>query len=142
VTIIASMLLSVVVALILTPVLCASLLNPVPKGHEPAEGGSGSCGPSSVGLTGSFSGPGSLHATGGALSFQGIRYLVVFLLIVGALGFLFRRMPTAYLPDEDQGTLLVQVLLPPNSTMSRPMRCWLGSGTTFSIMKKKPYYPA
>ena len=39
VTIIASMLLSVVVALILTPVLCASLLKPVPKGHEPAEGG-------------------------------------------------------------------------------------------------------
>ena len=38
VTIIASMLLSVVVALILTPVLCASLLKPVPKGHEPAEG--------------------------------------------------------------------------------------------------------
>ncbi len=37
VTIIASMLLSVVVALILTPVLCASLLKPVPAGHEPAE---------------------------------------------------------------------------------------------------------
>ena len=37
VTLIASMLLSVVVALILTPVLCASLLKPVPAGHEPAE---------------------------------------------------------------------------------------------------------
>jgi multidrug efflux pump subunit AcrB len=41
VTIIASMLLSVVVALILTPVLCATLLKPVPKGHEPAENGGG-----------------------------------------------------------------------------------------------------
>jgi multidrug efflux pump subunit AcrB len=39
VTVISSMLLSVLVALILTPVLCASFLNPVPKGHEPAEGG-------------------------------------------------------------------------------------------------------
>ena len=39
VTVIASMLLSVLVALILTPVLCASFLKPVPKGHEPAEGG-------------------------------------------------------------------------------------------------------
>jgi multidrug efflux pump subunit AcrB len=39
VTIIASMLLSVAVALILTPVLCASLLKPVPKGQEPAEAG-------------------------------------------------------------------------------------------------------
>ena len=39
VTIVASMLLSVIVALILTPVLCATFLKPVPKGHEPAEGG-------------------------------------------------------------------------------------------------------
>ena len=39
VTIIAAMMLSVLVALILTPVLCASLLKPVPKGHQPAEGG-------------------------------------------------------------------------------------------------------
>src|SRR3974390_1256376 len=39
VTVIASMLLSVMVALILTPVLCATLLKPVPKGHEPAESG-------------------------------------------------------------------------------------------------------
>jgi len=39
ITIVASMMLSVLVALILTPVLCASLLKPVPQGHEPAEGG-------------------------------------------------------------------------------------------------------
>ena len=35
------------------------------------------------------------------------------------MGFLFRRMPTSYLPDEDQGTLLVQVTLPVNSTMEQ-----------------------
>ena len=59
VTIIASMLLSVVVALILTPVLCASLLKPVGKGHEAAEGGSPFCGRSSSGSTASSSGSGT-----------------------------------------------------------------------------------
>ncbi len=54
VTIIASMLLSVVVALILTPVLCASLLKPVRRGMNLRRRGSGSCGRSSDGLTASF----------------------------------------------------------------------------------------
>jgi len=55
VTIIASMLLSVVVALILTPVLCASFLKPVPRGMNRQRGGSVSCARSSDGLTASFS---------------------------------------------------------------------------------------
>jgi HAE1 family hydrophobic/amphiphilic exporter-1 len=48
-----------------------------------------------------------------------LRYVVIFLLIGVAMGFLFRRMPTAYLPDEDQGSLMVQVLLPANSTLEQ-----------------------
>ncbi len=51
-----------------------------------------------------------------------LRYLVVFVLIVAAMGFLFLRMPTAYLPDEDQGILLVQVMLPANSTLEQTER--------------------
>jgi HAE1 family hydrophobic/amphiphilic exporter-1 len=47
------------------------------------------------------------------------RYLAVFVLIVVAMGFLFLRMPTAYLPDEDQGILMVQALLPANSTLEQ-----------------------
>jgi HAE1 family hydrophobic/amphiphilic exporter-1 len=47
------------------------------------------------------------------------RYGFVFLLIVGAMGFLFQRMPTAYLPDEDQGIMMVQALLPANSTLEQ-----------------------
>jgi len=54
VTVIASMLLSLLVALILTPVLCASLLKPVPKGHEPAESGISFLRPFFDGLTASF----------------------------------------------------------------------------------------
>ena len=47
-------------------------------------------------------------------------YLLVYLLIVAALGFLFHRMPTAYLPDEDQGILFAQVLMPTGSTRADP----------------------
>ena len=120
VTIIASMLLSVVVALILTPVLCASLLKPVPKGHEPAEGGIRLLRPFFRWFDRVFfqARDRYLQLVGHSLS-KKIRYMVVFLLIVAAMGFLFRRMPTAYLPDEDQGNLLVQVTLPANSTMEQ-----------------------
>jgi HAE1 family hydrophobic/amphiphilic exporter-1 len=120
VTIIASMLLSVVVALVLTPVLCASLLKPVPKGYESAEGGIRLLRPFFRWFDRVFfqARDRYLKLVGHSLS-KKIRYLAVFLLIVAAMGFLFRRMPTAYLPDEDQGNLLVQVTLPANSTMEQ-----------------------
>jgi HAE1 family hydrophobic/amphiphilic exporter-1 len=120
VTIIASMLLSVVVALILTPVLCASLLKPVRKGEEPAETGIPFLRPFFHWFDRIF-----LLARDVYLKIVGytlarkLRFLMVFLLIVAALGLLFRRMPTAYLPDEDQGTMYAQVLLPAGSTMEQ-----------------------
>jgi HAE1 family hydrophobic/amphiphilic exporter-1 len=120
VTIIASMLLSVLVALILTPVLCASLLKPVPAGHEPADG--------AVFFMRWFfrwfdrlfykSRDVYLMVVGHSLH-KKIRYLLVFLVIVAAMGVLFRQMPTAYLPEEDQGILFVQAMLPANSTLEQ-----------------------
>ena len=120
VTIIASMLLSVLVALILTPVLCASLLKPVPKGHEPAEGGIRLFRPFFRWFDRLFfqSRDRYLKLVGHSFS-KKIRYVVVFVVIVAAMGFLFRRMPTAYLPDEDQGNLMAQITLPANSTMEQ-----------------------
>ncbi|MCL4852968.1 MAG: efflux RND transporter permease subunit, partial [Bryobacteraceae bacterium] len=120
VTIIASMLLSVVVALILTPVLCASLLKPVPKGHEPAEGGVRFLRPFFHWFDQIFfrARDRYLRVVRHSLA-RRLRYLVVFILIVGALGFLFRRMPTAYLPDEDQGILVVMAMLPANATLEQ-----------------------
>ena len=47
------------------------------------------------------------------------RYLIIYLLIVAAVGFLFHRMPTSYIPDEDQGILLVQAMLPSGSTLEQ-----------------------
>jgi HAE1 family hydrophobic/amphiphilic exporter-1 len=120
ITIISAMLLSVLVALILTPVLCASFLKPVPKGHEPAEGGIRFLRPFFRWFDRIFFGARDryLQLVGQSLS-KKLRYVVIFLLIVVAMGFLFRRMPTAYLPDEDQGSLMVQVLLPANSTLEQ-----------------------
>jgi len=117
VTIIASMLLSVLVALILTPVLCASLLKPVAKGHEPAETGFALFRPFFRWFDRVFYRlRDGYQAMVGRMLARKLRYLFVYLLIVAALGFLFLRMPTAYLPDEDQGFLYVQAMLPASST--------------------------
>ena len=120
VTIIAAMLLSVVVALVLTPVLCATFLKPVEKGHEAAEGGVWFLRPFFQWFDGVFFQTRNryLQLVGQFLSHK-FRYVVVFLVIVVAMGFLFKRMPTGYLPDEDQGILMIQAMLPANSTLEQ-----------------------
>ncbi|MFT3829655.1 MAG: efflux RND transporter permease subunit [Opitutaceae bacterium] len=117
VTIAAAMLLSVVVALILTPVLCASMLKPVAKGHEAAEGAVWFLRPFFLWFDRSFFRlrEAYLRVVGGVLR-RKVRSVVVFALIVGALGFLFLRMPTSYLPDEDQGILMCQIMMPTGAT--------------------------
>ena len=120
ITIISSMLLSVLVALILTPVLCASLLKPMGKGHEAAETGFRLLRPFFLWFDHTFIRlRGKYTSVVGHMLGARLRYLAVFVLIVAALGFLFVRMPTAYLPDEDQGVLLAMVQLPPGSTLEQ-----------------------
>jgi HAE1 family hydrophobic/amphiphilic exporter-1 len=122
VTIIASMLLSVVVALILTPVLCASLLKPVIKGHEAAEGGFFLMRPFLLWFDrGFFWVRDQYQGLIGRMLAGKFRYLFLYLFIVAALAFLFHRMPTAYLPDEDQGILLSQVMLPTGATLEQTL---------------------
>jgi HAE1 family hydrophobic/amphiphilic exporter-1 len=119
-TVIASMLLSVVVAVILTPVLCASLLKPVAKGHEAAEGSFFLFRPFFLWFDRVFNWSRDRYrdAVGHILG-RRARYVVVFVLIVALTGYLFVRMPTAYLPDEDQGLLLTMVQLPVGSTLEQ-----------------------
>ncbi|NLX54003.1 MAG: efflux RND transporter permease subunit [Planctomycetaceae bacterium] len=118
VTIIASMLLSVLVALILTPVLCASLLKPIPKGHEAAEGGVWFLRPFFRWFDRVFFWARDRYLGQVARSLRHmLRYLVIFGLIVAGFVVLFRRMPTAYLPDEDQGIVMIQCMLPANATL-------------------------
>jgi hydrophobe/amphiphile efflux-1 (HAE1) family protein len=111
ITIVASMTLSVLVALILTPALCATLLKP---GHAQAR----------KGLLGLFN-RGYARLSDGVerVVERGVRrrnlVLLLFLAMIVGVGAVFVRMPTGFLPEEDQGTITVQVLLPPGSTMER-----------------------
>lgn len=120
ITIIAAMLLSVLVALILTPVLCASLLKPVPKGHEPAENAIFFLRPFFLWFDRIFFWIRDRYVglVGHSLA-KKTRYLVAYVLIVGVIGWLFLRLPTAYLPDEDQGILFSQILMPAGSTLEQ-----------------------
>ena len=120
ITIIAAMLLSVVVALILTPVLCASLLRPVPKGHEPAESAIFFLRPFFLRFDRIFFWVRGRYVRVVTHSLaKKLRYLMVYILLLGAIGFLFLRLPTAYLPDEDQGILLSQILMPISATLEQ-----------------------
>jgi HAE1 family hydrophobic/amphiphilic exporter-1 len=120
VTIIASMLLSVLVALILTPVLCASLLKPVPAGHEPAENAIFFLRPFFAWFDRVFFRLRDRYVGTVGRSFsRKLRYFVVYVLIVGGVGTLFYRLPTSYVPEEDQGILLAQIMLPTGSTLEQ-----------------------
>lgn len=120
VTIATAMLLSVVVALILTPVLCAFMLKPIEKGHEAAEGANKFLRPFFLWFEHVFMKfrNGVVNLVGHALARQ-LRYVFVYIAIVVGLGFLFMRMPTSYLPDEDQGILLAQIMLPTGATIEQ-----------------------
>ncbi len=127
VTVIAAMMLSVVVALVLTPVLCASLLRPVKTRVERRRLDLPLLRPFVylanrffVLFNRSFNWlRGKYVGIVGRMLGGKLRYLLVYALIVGALGYLFQRMPTAYLPDEDQGTLFIQAQLPSGSTLEQ-----------------------
>jgi HAE1 family hydrophobic/amphiphilic exporter-1 len=120
VTVVTSMVLSVAVALILTPVLCASILRPVAKGHEAAEVGWRLLRPFFLWFDRGFNRfrDGYVRLLGHALA-RKVRYVVVYLVIVAGLGWLFMRMPTGYLPDEDQGILMAQVMMPTGATLEQ-----------------------
>ena len=120
ITIASAMLLSVLVALILTPVLCATMLKPVPKGHEPAESAIWFLRPFFVWFDRLFFRvrANSVKLVGHALAWR-LRYVLGFVLIVGGLGFLFMRMPSSFLPDEDQGILMCQIILPTGATLEQ-----------------------
>lgn len=113
ITIVAAMALSVLVALVFTPVLCVQLLKPTPAEHSAGRG-----------LFAWFNRVferGSRSYQGGvqAMLQRPRRYLVVFAAIVAGLAYLFSSLPTAYLADEDQGVMFVSVQLPSNSTAQR-----------------------
>ncbi|MBU1171593.1 MAG: efflux RND transporter permease subunit [Proteobacteria bacterium] len=120
ITIVSAMILSVLVALILTPALCATMLKPVTQGHKSSE-------------TGIFSwffkrfnrwfdaSSTVYQSMVGAMLLKIKRYMVIYLVILVGMGFLFLRMPTSFLPDEDQGILFSMIQLPVGATQERTL---------------------
>lgn len=120
VTVIASMMLSVVVALVLTPVLCATLLKPVQKGHESAETGIHILRPFFLWFDRMFNGLRDKYmAMVSRILGRKTRFAFIFLGLVGLMGLLYMRMPTGYLPDEDQGMLMTIIQTPVGSTLEQ-----------------------
>ncbi|RRJ97983.1 efflux RND transporter permease subunit [Opitutaceae bacterium TAV4] len=114
VTIASAMMLSVVVALSLTPALCAAMLKPIPKGHhEEKRGFFGWFNRTFQRSTEAYGG-GVRHAIRGWK-----RSLLVYAAITVAMGWIFLRLPTSFLPEEDQGVLMVQAQLPPGATQEQ-----------------------
>ncbi|EIV3863194.1 MULTISPECIES: efflux RND transporter permease subunit [Enterobacterales] len=112
-TIVSAMALSVLTALIFTPALCATLLKPVGKDHHDKNGFFGW-------FNRVFEKNARRYENGVSRVITGKRrYLMLFLFIVVALAVLFPRLPTSFLPDEDQGTMVVQAELPANATMDQ-----------------------
>ncbi len=137
VTIIAAMLLSVLVALILTPALCATMLKPVSKGHEAAESGFFLFRPFLLWFDRLFYHfRDRYHAMTGSVLVKSTRYIIIYLLIVGGTGFLLLKMPTSFLPDEDQGVLFTQVQLPEGATAERNLRVLEDVKNHFLIQQK------
>ena len=113
---VSSILLSAFMALSLTPALCATLLKPVEAGHLHAK--SGFFGWFNRGFSRTAKGYESLVAR---ILGRAARYLVIYVAIIGAVVMLFGRLPTSFLPNEDQGNILVNVQLPPGATQNRTL---------------------
>ncbi|MDP9902968.1 efflux RND transporter permease subunit [Variovorax ginsengisoli] len=125
ITIVSAMVLSVLVALTLTPALCATLLKPVAKGaHSPH--GAPRRGP--LGYVDRFFAGFNKRFDRSADRYTGIvggivrrskRSLLVYAGLCAVMVFMFMRLPTSFLPDEDQGFVQVQITLPPGSSNAR-----------------------
>ncbi|MBL4817241.1 MAG: efflux RND transporter permease subunit, partial [Shewanella sp.] len=112
VTIVSAMGLSVMVALILTPALCATMLKPMKKGQTHINTGFfGWFNRSFDKLTSRYT-----DSVAAMIKRTG-RVMLIYLALVVAVGWIFMRMPTAFLPDEDQGIMFTQAILPVNSTL-------------------------
>ncbi len=121
ITIISAMILSVLVAQILTPALCATILKPVEQGHESCERG-WFCAFFRRFNRGFEFCRGKYEGIVGRSFGRTTRYLVIYGVIVVAMGWVFLHLPTSFLPDEDQGFLICQVQLPAGATQERTIQ--------------------
>lgn len=126
VTIVSAMVLSVLVAMILTPALCSTLLKPLAQGQHHGRRG----------FFGWFNRMFNSHAQRyergvGKILAKGGRWLLLYLALIAIMALLFVRLPTSFLPLEDRGIFTTQIQLPPGSTLQQ---------TTKVVEKVEKYY--
>jgi multidrug efflux pump len=116
VTLVLAIMFSVLMALTLTPALCATLLRHTP-GHEirPSTGFFGWFNRFFARTTNGFQ-----STTARILKRTG-RYMTIYAVILGVVGFLFMKLPTSFLPDEDQGYFISMIQLPAGATRGRTL---------------------
>jgi multidrug efflux pump len=121
---VASMLFSAAMALTLTPALCATLLKPIPPGHHDRKG-------AFAWFNRSFKRTAkSYESVVSRILPRAGRFLIIYGVIIAAVVVLYQRLPTSFLPNEDQGYLLVNVQLPPGAARAR----------TEAVMKQVEYF--
>ena len=129
-SLVASISFSALLALTLTPALCATLLRPIAKGQQHEK----------KGFFGWFNRGFARTTTG----YQGVvarmlgkagRYMVIYVLIVVAVGLLFTRLPSSFLPEEDQGYFLSVIMLPTGATQERTLKV-LGQLENYYVEKE------
>lgn len=116
ITIVSAMALSVLVALILSPSLCATILKPSADGHRRSTRGFFG------GFNRGFNALRDKYQQGaGYISRRIFKFILVYVVLVGGLALLFLRLPTAFLPNEDQGIMFVMVNAPAGATAERTL---------------------
>ena len=114
VTIVSAMILSVVVALTLSPALCATILKPIKKGESHEK----------KGFFGWFNRSFERSADKYRDTLRHVlvrlgRVMLTYVVLLAAMGWLFANLPTAFIPEEDQGVFLTMVQLPAGASLER-----------------------
>lgn len=117
ITIVSAMVLSVLVAMILTPALCATLLKPLHKGEQHGQ----------KGFFGAFNRVFNRNADRyqnavGKILHHALRWILLYLLLIGVMVLLFMRLPTSFLPLEDRGMFTTSIQLPSGSTQQQTLK--------------------
>lgn len=133
VTIVSAMVLSVVVAIVLTPALCATMLKPIGGDHVHSQHG--------------FFGWFNRWFDSATLRYQsGVsyvirragRFMLIYLVLIGGLVFMFKTLPTGFLPTKTRVCCSPRSSCLPARRRKKPPRCWSGSNATSSKRKRNP----
>ncbi|WP_333893336.1 multidrug efflux RND transporter permease AcrD, partial [Atlantibacter subterraneus] len=117
ITIVSAIVLSVLVAMILTPALCATMLKPLQKGEHHGQRGFFGW------FNRMFSRNAARYERGvGKILHRSVRWMLIYALLLGGMVIIFLRLPTSFLPLEDRGMFITSVQLPSGATQQQTLK--------------------